>query len=220
LRGVARSAGVSVASLIHLAWAMVLARVSGCDDVVFGTLMFGRMQGDHGADRALGMFINLLPLRVQLADHPVRVCLRETHDRLSQLMRHEHAALSLAQQCSGISESSPLFVAVLNYRHAGADVSSAEAAAEAARAWAGIERLDWQERTIYPVNLLVDDHADGFSMTAQVDATLDPQQLCALMQTALESLVGELTDTAAEGSARAAGAAIKCRELLAEETGS
>ncbi|WP_338322576.1 condensation domain-containing protein, partial [Pseudomonas syringae] len=65
LRQQAQSLGVSAASLYHLAWAQVLSKITGKDEVVFGTVLMGRMQGGDGTERSLGMFVNTLPLRVE-----------------------------------------------------------------------------------------------------------------------------------------------------------
>src|SRR5262249_51460723 len=117
LRRISRALEVSAASLYHLAWALVLSRVSGRDDVVFGTVLFGRMQGVEGADRALGMLINTLPIRIRVGAASVEESARQTHQLLAELMRHEHASLALAQRCSGVEAPTPLFSAPLNYRY-------------------------------------------------------------------------------------------------------
>src|SRR4029434_196327 len=91
LRGRARILGVSAASLLHLAWALMLARVSGRDDVVFGTVLLGRMHGDEGAVRTLGLFINTLPIRIRVNEEGVESSARRVHRLLAELIRHEHA---------------------------------------------------------------------------------------------------------------------------------
>ncbi|KAF9342161.1 hypothetical protein BGX26_008210, partial [Mortierella sp. AD094] len=70
LRVHAQRLGVTLASLCHLAWAMVIAAISGQTQVVFGTVLFGRMRGS-GSDRTLGPYINTLPFRVDVEDSSV-----------------------------------------------------------------------------------------------------------------------------------------------------
>ncbi|MGY2685691.1 hypothetical protein ACVWVZ_005025 [Pseudomonas tolaasii] len=103
LRAQARQMGVSAASMVHLALAQVLGKVSGREEVVFGTVLLGRMHAGEGSDRALGMFINTLPLRVSVGAQSVRSGLKLTHQRLTALLQHEHASLALAQRCSAVA---------------------------------------------------------------------------------------------------------------------
>ncbi|WP_040066411.1 non-ribosomal peptide synthetase, partial [Pseudomonas batumici] len=187
LRVQARQFGVSAASLVHLAFAQVLGQVSGRDQVVFGTVLFGRMQAGEGAERALGMFINTLPLRVDLGEREVRDGVKATHARLTALLGHEHASLALAQRCSGVVAPAPLFSALLNYRH-----SSTVVTEQGQSAWQGMQALVGEERTNYPLTVNVDDLGDGFYFTTLVAASIGAQRLCGYLQTALDGLVQAL----------------------------
>jgi arthrofactin-type cyclic lipopeptide synthetase B len=76
-------------SLCNVAWAQVLSCTSGRVDVVFGTVLLGRMQSGGGAERALGMFINTLPSRVRVQTSSVEASIRTTHELLTDLLRHD-----------------------------------------------------------------------------------------------------------------------------------
>ncbi|WP_394824378.1 non-ribosomal peptide synthase/polyketide synthase [Pendulispora albinea] len=187
LRGAARRLGVSAASIFHLAWAQVLARVSGRNDVVFGTVLLGRMLGGSGVERAMGLFINTLPVRIRIDDTDAESSVRRAHGLLADLLHHEHASLALAQRCSGVAAPAPLFASLLNYRH-----SPDDASVKGRSFWNGIELVHAEERTHYPLTLSVDDLVRGFSMTAQVQAPASPEQVCSSMQTAITRLVEAL----------------------------
>ncbi|NWA67033.1 non-ribosomal peptide synthetase [Pseudomonas reactans] len=181
LRAQARGLGVSAASLFHLAWAQVLRRVAGRDDVVFGTVLLGRLQAGEGADRALGMFINTLPLRVRLAGKNVADALRDTHAQLSALLAHEQASLALAQRCSS---ASPLFNSLLNYRHTDAERDLTLVP--------GIALLSSEDILSYPLMLTVDDTASGFQIKAKAPRQVGAERLLDYLETVLVNLVDTL----------------------------
>lgn len=190
IRRQARRLGVNAASVMHLAWARVLACVSGRQDVVFGTVLFGRMQGGQGADRALGLFINTLPIRIDVDAQGTGQAVQATHARLTRLLYHEHASLALAQRCSGVPAPLPLFSSLLNYRY-GLQTTTADSAV-AQQSWDGMTILGGEEWTNYPVTLSVDDLGEGFGLTAQVSEPIEAQRVCTYMHTVLEHLVHAL----------------------------
>jgi amino acid adenylation domain-containing protein len=192
LRQASRMMAVSPAVLFHLAWALVLRRVSGRDDVVFGTVMFGRMEGVEGAHRALGMLNNTLPIRIRVGEKSVEEGVRKTHQLLTELIRHEHAPLTLAQGCSAVEAPTPLFSAHLNYRYSGGGGTEVEAGEDRLRAWEGIEYLRGDERNNYPFSLNVDDWGERFTLSASVRSPAEPDRICAYMRAALEQLVDAL----------------------------
>ncbi|HEY6924562.1 MAG TPA: amino acid adenylation domain-containing protein, partial [Steroidobacteraceae bacterium] len=192
IREQASRLGVSPAVLFHVAWAQVVAHCSGRHDVVFGTVLLGRLQGARGVNRALGVFINTLPVRIPLGSRSAREVVNDTYKRLSTLLVHEQASLTLAQQCSGVHAPLPLFTALLNYRH------SHEAPTADSRAPGpvveGVSVLSYEERTNYPISLSVDDRGQEFAFRAQCVAGLDPARIVEYMRNAAESLVAALAE--------------------------
>ncbi len=61
-----RESGVTLNTVLQTAWAIVLSRLTGSDDVVFGTTVSGRPPQVTGIESMLGLFINTLPVRVVL----------------------------------------------------------------------------------------------------------------------------------------------------------
>ncbi|MGV9316915.1 amino acid adenylation domain-containing protein [Streptomyces sp. NPDC003691] len=188
LRDTTRKLGTSPATLFHLAWARVLAAASGRDDVVFGTVLTGRMNAGPGADRVPGLFLNTLPMRVRVGTEDVTTALTGLRGQLAGLLEHEHAPLALAQQASGVPGGAPLFTTILNFQHG-------RMITESGLGLDGITVRHAEERTNYPVTLIVRDTGDGFDITADTTAGADPAQVLALLGTCLDGLADAL-DTA------------------------
>jgi mycobactin peptide synthetase MbtF len=92
----ARSRGITLNTLLQMAWATIVSRLTDRDDVVFGVTVSGRPAELAGVEAMVGLFINTVPLRVRLdAAAPVsRQCLAVQRD--SAILR-EHSYLGHAQ---------------------------------------------------------------------------------------------------------------------------
>ncbi|MGY4929474.1 amino acid adenylation domain-containing protein, partial [Streptomyces sp. 900105755] len=188
LRERARAAGVSPATLWHVAWARVLAVLSDRDDVVFGTVLFGRMRAGRGADRVVGPFLNTLPLRADTATLGAAEAVTVMRGRLAELLVHEHAPLVLAQQASGLPAQVPLFTSIFNYRHNPRSVAGGSGRR------LGIETTFSQDRNNYPVTVTIDDRGDTFDITVDAVPPIGSRQVCELVHAAVESLITALED--------------------------
>lgn len=197
IRQVARDMKVTPATLFHMAWGLVVSRCSGRTEVVFGTMMSGRLQGVEGADRILGMFLNLLPLRLSV--HPtlaVEAFVRQVHRALTGLLPFEQIPLTQLQPYSGVPNGTPLFSAVLNYRHSTPHSEAESRSAEAvSTGFEGIEVLSIDDRSNYPFTLSVDDLATTFGLKAQVAVPVAAERVLDYMQETLTQLVDLLART-------------------------
>ncbi|MFF5867737.1 amino acid adenylation domain-containing protein [Pseudomonas sp. NPDC012596] len=188
LRTRARAHGVSLASLLHLAWAQVLGSLSGRDEVVIGTVLLGRAMAGEGADRALGMFINSLPLRISLSDQPLGQALTQTHARLAALLGHEDAPLLLAQRCSGLPAATPLFESLINYR---------QGALPQGQVLPGVALIAASEVLSHGRVLTVDDLGDTLQLTLRAPRAIGAARLLGYLLTTLRQFADSLQQSQA-----------------------
>ncbi|MFE6668267.1 amino acid adenylation domain-containing protein [Streptomyces sp. NPDC057697] len=119
----AAEAGVTLNTLVQVSWALVLARLTGSRDVVFGAVVSGRPHDLPGVESMVGLFINTLPVRVRLRDDErVEELLQRIQDEQSRLLEHHHARAAEVQRAVGAGELFDSILAFENFpRGAGSD---------------------------------------------------------------------------------------------------
>jgi amino acid adenylation domain-containing protein/non-ribosomal peptide synthase protein (TIGR01720 family) len=116
LQQMAARAGLTLNTLVQGAWAIVLSAHAGEGDVVFGAVRAGRRSAGESAADMLGLFINTLPLRVQVDPAMDLVpWLRSVRERWNALRDYEHTPLPTVQACSGVAAGQPLFETVVMF---------------------------------------------------------------------------------------------------------
>jgi natural product biosynthesis luciferase-like monooxygenase protein len=93
LGGAAGQAGASLEAVLLSAWAMVLGRHAGADDVVVGLTRSGRRKSLRQGEAIVGQLTVTAPIRVRLpADGPVPALWTTVEEELKEARAHEHAA--------------------------------------------------------------------------------------------------------------------------------
>ncbi|KWT62298.1 non-ribosomal peptide synthetase [Streptomyces albus subsp. albus] len=112
----ARRHGLTANTVVQGAWALLLARLSGRDDVVYGTTVAGRPPELPGVESMVGLFINTVPVRVRLdAAQPVLDLLKDVQARQSALLPHQHLGLAEIQKHAGPGAGFDTLVVYENY---------------------------------------------------------------------------------------------------------
>ncbi|MCR8577388.1 non-ribosomal peptide synthetase [Streptomyces sp. Isolate_219] len=122
--------GLTLNTLVQGAWAVLLAGLTGRQDVVFGATVSGRPPQLAGVEDMVGMFVNTLPVRVRCAPGTsLGAVLGELQERQSALLEHHHHGLLEIHQATGLRTLFDTMVVFESYPIDGAALSEAYAAA-------------------------------------------------------------------------------------------
>ena len=90
-----RTTGCTLSSVMHAAWALVVARYAGTSDATFGTSVSGRSCGLSGIEKAVGLFLNTLPTYINInPGASVDGFLNDVQSQLFKKIQFEHVALT------------------------------------------------------------------------------------------------------------------------------
>ena len=193
LQGLARQRGLTLNTVVQGLWAVLLGRLTGRDDVVFGVTVAGRPAELAGVERMVGLFINTLPLRVRLEPgEPLAALLAGIQESQSRLLAHQHVGLAEIQRAAGAGELFDTLVVFENYPVDHAALAGPGADLRVA----GVEGHD---ATHYPLSLAV---VPGERLHLRLD--FDPARFDRETAEAIAGAVG-----AAAG--RGGGVARRCR---------
>ena len=114
----ARANQVTLNTAIAGAWSLVLSRWVRSPDVVFGTTVSGRPTALEGAERATGLFINTLPLRVNASPtQRLGPWLKQIQRSQVEAREHELASLASIQRWADVEPGESLFQSILVFEN-------------------------------------------------------------------------------------------------------
>ncbi|MEE1927568.1 amino acid adenylation domain-containing protein [Streptomyces sp. TRM 70351] len=105
LRAFARERGVTLSTVFQTAWGLLLGRLTGRRDVVFGCPVSGRPAEVPGVAAMIGQLGTTIPVRVRhTQDERVHDLLARVHAESAALAEHHHVGLPGIQRAAGLGE--------------------------------------------------------------------------------------------------------------------
>ena len=184
----------TISNILQVAWACVLRKYTGQDEIVFGTTISGRPAELVGVDQIIGVFINTIPLRVSFSES-LSLQKMLSHLNVEGLDREEYGFLSLAeiQNVSELSGQTPLFDNLLVFEN----YPKGESLNDQQESELAIGNTKFVEQNSYPFTLLT--HLEGLlSITANYQTQLFSKQTVTFLLKDFETVLIALTQHLAE----------------------
>jgi amino acid adenylation domain-containing protein/non-ribosomal peptide synthase protein (TIGR01720 family) len=152
LAAMARRCRLTLSTLVMGAWGLLLGRISGEQEVVFGVTVSGRSAALAGFESMVGLFVNTLPVRLQLpAELAALPWLEGLQRQQLAIQRLEYSPLAAVQGWSGVPAGQELFASAMVFENYPVDATVHEAAASL-----GCRDVRSLERTHYALNLIAE----------------------------------------------------------------
>lgn len=159
--GFCATQGVTLNTLLQGALGLYVAEKLGRTDVFFGSATSGRPSDLPGATEMVGLFINALPVRIELRPvEPVALWLARLQRQQAASMDHEHVALRDIQD--GLGTLFDCLLVVENY-----PVTIGNAQSDIA-----LDRVEFDEWTHFPLTILVAPGHAGMKLILRRDRSV------------------------------------------------
>ncbi|MFW9261611.1 amino acid adenylation domain-containing protein [Nostoc sp. CALU 546] len=151
LQYVARQHHLTLNNLVQAAWALLISRYSGENDVVFGATVSGRPSTLVGVDSMVGLLINTLPIRVQVSGKTELLpWLKHLQSQTFEQEQYAYYSLAEIQQMSDIPPGIPLFESILVFENYPIDAAKQET-----KKTLEVSHVSCFERTNYPLTVVI-----------------------------------------------------------------
>jgi amino acid adenylation domain-containing protein len=118
LQALAQQHYLSLNTLVQGAWALLLSRYSGQEDVVFGATVAGRPTDLVGSESMIGLFINTLPVRARVSPEVLLLpWLQELQSQQVEARQYVYSSLVQVQGWSDVLRGLPLFESLLVFEN-------------------------------------------------------------------------------------------------------
>ncbi|HEX3529040.1 MAG TPA: non-ribosomal peptide synthase/polyketide synthase [Thermoanaerobaculia bacterium] len=191
----ARRHQLTLNTLAQGAWALLLARASCEDDVVFGAVTAGRGAPLAGLDSMVGLFVNTLPVRARMPQRtPAAPWLLRLQESQIAARHFEHTPLAKVRAWSELPAGAPLFESILAFENYPLD----EALREDVGAMVAVAGVEGTEQTPYPLTVNVQPGARWALRLAANEPRLDAVSLARLLGHLESLLLGLIDENLAE----------------------
>jgi amino acid adenylation domain-containing protein/non-ribosomal peptide synthase protein (TIGR01720 family) len=146
-----RSGQTTIAIAVQGAWALLLAHMSGIDDVVLGAAFSGRPAEIPGVEGMVGPCVNNVPVRVSIrADESSAAYVARLQRKQPDLSHHQFAPLPRIQEWAGVPWRLRLFESLIVFQNYVVGDAARRLGREAA-----VRLIHGPDATNYPLTLVV-----------------------------------------------------------------